>query len=211
MTSPPTFTLRVDNVSKSFGRRIICRSVTLDLATGHSIAVVGPNGSGKSTFVKMLAGLIRPDQGAVVYNANGAEIKPEERYRHLGFVSPDLALYEELTGYENLKFAAEVLGLSASKREFDLLLGEFGLAGRGEDYVGTYSSGMKHRLKLAAALLKNPSLLLLDEPTVMLDEDGTGRVWSALGRRRLALVIATNDPEEADRAEMKVVMGVSGA
>lgn len=211
MTNPPTFRLQVENVSKAFGRRTICRTVNLELATGESIAVVGPNGSGKSTFVKMLAGLIRPDRGKISYRLNGTEIKQENRYQHLGLVSPELALYEELTGNENLRFAAKVMGLAASNREIDGLMDEFGLLGRGDDFVGTYSSGMKHRLKFAAALLKKPPLLLLDEPTVMLDDDGTARVWHAMSQRRLTLVIATNDSEEAKRAERQVTMGVAGA
>lgn len=211
MTSPPTFQLQVENVSKAFGRRLICKTVSLELRTGESIAVIGPNGSGKSTFVKMLAGLIRPDRGSITYRLGGSEIKQETRYRHLGLVSPELALYEELTGNENLKFAADVMGIAVSNRDIDDLMDEFGLLGRGNDFVGTYSSGMKHRLKFAAALLKNPPLLLLDEPTVMLDDDGTARVWQAMARRQLALVIATNDSEEAKRADRSVVMGVAGA
>lgn len=211
MTDPTTFTLRVEKVSKSFGRRIICRAVELELAAGESIAVVGPNGSGKSTFVKMLAGLVRPDRGRVSHHREGREIKPEHWHRHLGMVSPELALYEELSGYENLAFAAAVLGLHADRAHFDALLEEVGLSGRGADLVGTYSSGMKHRLKFAAAFLKEPALLLLDEPTVMLDEDGAARVWAALARRRAAVVIATNDPDEARRAQRQVTMGAAGA
>jgi heme exporter protein A len=210
MASATTFQLAIEQVSKAFGRRAICRDVTLELETGQSIAVVGPNGSGKSTFVKIIAGLIRPDRGRIMYRLNGAEIKTDDRYRHLGLVSPELALYEELSAYENLQFAAAVLGLSTTRETLDGLLDEFGILGRGDDFVGTYSSGMKHRLKFAAALLKNPPLLLLDEPTVMLDDDGTARVWQALARRHLALVIATNDSQEAARADRQVRMGADG-
>ena len=211
MTSIGTFQLRVEGLGKSFGRRTICQSVTLELAPGQSIAVVGPNGSGKSTFVKILAGLVRPDRGTVAYVVNGVEIKAGERYRHLGLVSPELALYEELSANENLRFAADVMGLAVTEQEIDGLMDEFGLLGRGRDYVGTYSSGMRHRLKFVAALLKEPQLLLLDEPTVMLDDDGSARVWQALSRRTLALVIATNDTAEAKRAERQVLMGDGGA
>lgn len=190
---------------------MICDAVTLEVTTGQSLAVIGPNGSGKSTFVKLLAGLIRPDRGTVSYRSGGAVITSAESHRYVGLVSPELSLYEELTGYENLRFAASVLDLGARQPEFDALLEEFGLSGRGDDLVRTYSSGMKHRLKFAAALLKNPPLLLLDEPTVMLDDDGTARVWAALASRRLALIIATNDAAEAERAERKIVMGVKSA
>jgi len=211
MTDPGTFQLRTDALGKSFGRRLICRSVTLELALGQSVAIVGPNGSGKSTFVKMLAGLVRPDHGTFSYLAGGVALKPEQRFRYLGLVSPELSLYEELTANENLRFAADVMGLTVSNPEIDGLMDEFGLLGRGHDYVRTYSSGMRHRLKFVAALLKKPQLMLLDEPTVMLDDDGAARVWQALSRRSLAVVIATNDSAEAKRADRQIVMGAGGA
>jgi ABC-type multidrug transport system ATPase subunit len=183
----------------------------MELALGQSVAIVGPNGSGKSTFVKILAGLTRPDRGTVSYISAGVALKAEHRYRHLGLVSPELALYEELSANENLRFEAEVMGLTVSDQEIDGLMDEFGLLGRGDDYVRTYSSGMRHRLKFVAALLKKPQLLLLDEPTVMLDDDGAARVWQALSRRSLAVVIATNDSMEAKRADRQIVMGADGA
>lgn len=211
MTDSQTFQLRTDAIGKSFGRRPICRSVTIELGLGQSVAIVGPNGSGKSTFVKILAGLTRPDRGKISYVLGGKDVKPDERYKLLGLVSPDLALYEELSANENLRFAADVMGLTVTDQEIDSLMDEFGLLGRGHDHVGTYSSGMRHRLKFVAALLKKPRLLLLDEPTVMLDDDGAARVWQAVSRRNLALVIATNDSSEADRAERRIVMGAGGA
>jgi len=203
----PQFSLIIDNVSKSFGPHLICRNITCELAIGQSLAVIGPNGSGKSTMVKMIAGLVRPDSGRIRHLLDGFPIKPEYWHRHVGLVSPELALYEELTARENLAFANQVGGWERSRRDFDDLLAEFGLKGRGDDRVSTYSSGMKQRLKLAAALLKEPRLLLLDEPTITLDVDGTARVWAALARRQTALIIATNDPEEAGRAEARLAMG----
>jgi heme exporter protein A len=203
------FRLEARDVSKAFGRRIICRDVRITVTTGESLAVVGPNGSGKSTFVKMLAGLIRPDSGTIQYRAGDVTYKAEQWHQHLSMVSPELALYEELSGYENLEFAGEVLGLTRRRADLDLLLDEIGLHGRGSDLVAAYSSGMKQRLKFALAFLKEPQILLLDEPTVTLDDDGVARVWSALSRRRLALIIATNDSNEAARAQRRIVMGVS--
>jgi heme exporter protein A len=203
----PRFSLAIDRLSKSFGPRLICRDVTCELTTGQSLAVIGPNGSGKSTMVKMIAGLVRPDSGRIRHLLDGLPIKPEYWHRHVGLVSPELALYEELTARENLAFANQAGGWGRCSRDFDDLLAEFGLNGRGDDRVSTYSSGMKQRLKLAAALLKEPRLLLLDEPTITLDVDGTTRVWAALTRRQTTLIIATNNPEEAGRAEARLAMG----
>ncbi|HUU45469.1 MAG TPA: ABC transporter ATP-binding protein [Acidobacteriota bacterium] len=203
-------TLEISSLSKAFGRRVICRDATLILAAGESLAVVGPNGSGKSTFIKMLAGLLRPDAGTIHQRVSGAVVKPEEWYRHVGLVSPELALYEELTAIENLRFASTVGGWGKGSADFEALLDEFGLSGRGDDRVGAYSSGMKQRLKFVAALLKDPSLLLLDEPTSNLDEEGCERVWRALARRTTTLVLATNVPAEADRIARKFLMGPGG-
>ncbi len=205
--SAPAFTLDITGLCKAFGRHVICHDALIRLSTGESLAIVGPNGSGKSTLVKLIAGLLRPDAGAVTYSRHGTPIPATERYRYLGLVSPDLALYEELTGLENLEFANRVGAWGKTPGDSQAMLDEIGLSDRGSDMVSTYSSGMKQRLKYAAAFLKDPALLLLDEPTANLDEEGSDRVWSSLARRNLALIIATNDPEEAQRAQSCFVAG----
>jgi len=202
-----SFTLIVEGLNKAFGRRIICREANLTLETGHSLAVVGPNGSGKSTMVRMMAGLTRSDSGTIAHAFGHDTIEQAQWHRHISLVSPELALYEELSGLENLEFANRVGGWGKSPADYKSVLDEVGLAGRGQDIVGTYSSGMKQRLKYAAAFLKDPALLLLDEPTANLDEDGGARVWAALERRSVALVIATNEPEEAERGESRFTVG----
>ncbi len=207
MTTNDTFQLRTSSLSKAFGKRIICEDAEIRLATGESLAVVGPNGSGKSTLVKIVAGLLRPDSGKVAHCVGEKEIEPREWHRHISLVSPELALYEELTGFENLEFANRVGGWGKPPDDFAALLDEVGLPGRGGDMVGTYSSGMKQRLKYAAAYLKDPLLLLLDEPTANLDEEGSARVWASLEKRTVALIIATNEPEEAERAQSRFVVG----
>lgn len=207
MTGDVKFTLETEALSKAFGKRVICRDANLRLATGDSLAVVGPNGSGKSTLVKILAGLTRADSGKVVHTLDDKTVEPQEWHRHIGLVSPELALYEELTGFENLEFANRVGGWGKSPEDYTAVLDEVGLGGRGSDSVGTYSSGMKQRLKYAAAFLKDPALLLLDEPTANLDEEGIARVWASLEKRTVALIIATNEPEEAKRAQNRFVVG----
>lgn len=205
--TPPVFSLTTEALSKAFGKRVICKDADIRLATGESLAVVGPNGSGKSTFVRILAGLTRADSGKIIHTLGDKAVEPREWHRHIGLVSPELALYEELTGFENLEFADRVGGWGKSPDDYAAVLDEVGLAGRGGDIVGTYSSGMKQRLKYAAAFLKDPALLLLDEPTANLDEEGIARVWASLERRTVALIIATNEPEEAERAQSRFVVG----
>jgi heme exporter protein A len=201
------FILTIDGLTKAFGKRIICREASLTLGTGHSLAVVGPNGSGKSTMVRMIAGLTRADSGTITHAFADDAVEQGLWHRHISLVSPELALYEELSGFENLEFANRVGGWGKSHDDYRAVLDEVGLVGRGDDIVGTYSSGMKQRLKYAAAFLKDPALLLLDEPTANLDEDGGARVWAALERRSVALVIATNEPEEAERGESRFTVG----
>ena len=201
------FSLRIEGLAKAFGKRVICREATIRLATGESLAVVGPNGSGKSTLVRMIAGLLRPDGGTITHSIGSEIVRREIWHRHIGLVSPELALYEELTGFENLDFGNRVGGWGKTSEEYAAVLEEVGLGGRGGDLVSTYSSGMKQRLKYAAAFLKNPALLLLDEPTANLDEGGVARVWASLARRQLALIIATNEPQEAERAQSRFVAG----
>jgi heme exporter protein A len=116
----------------------------------------------------------------------------------IGWVSPDLALYRELSAHENVRFFAAVRGISLTEAEIDALLERVGLHGRGHDRVACYSSGMVQRLRYAYALLHNPAVLLLDEPTVTLDERGMETVETIVNaqRERGITVIATNDPRE---------------
>jgi heme exporter protein A len=207
MSESRTFTLDCQDLTKAFGNRVICKGAGMTVSSEQSLAIIGPNGSGKSTIVRMLAGLLRPDSGSITHALDGKELKREEWFRHIGLVSPELALYEELTGRENLDFGNRVGAWGESPADYDAVLEEVGLGGRGNDLVSAYSSGMKQRLKYAAAFLKDPLLLFLVEPTANLDEDGVRRVWDAVARRRLALVIATNEPEEAERAGSRFVAG----
>jgi heme exporter protein A len=123
-------------------------------------------------------------------------------------MAPDLMLYRELTGHENLRFFADVRGLDIADATLDALLADVGLAGRGSDVVATYSSGMTHRLRYAYALLHQPPLLLLDEPSVMLDQSGHELLERVVTRQRQRgiTVIATNDPRETRFADITLAL-----
>lgn len=177
------------NLAKSYGHRPLFSGVTGELAPGETLVVTGPNGSGKTTFLRILAGLARADIGTV---ARGEAA--------IGYTAPDMALYGELTGRENLDFFADVRGLSRSA--VAPLLERAGLSRSANKPVLAYSSGMRQRLKLCYALLGEPALLLLDEPTLALDTDGVAFVEQILAEHRNAAggaVVATNDPGEAAR------------
>jgi heme exporter protein A len=193
-------TLQVDRLAKRFGNRVIFRDVEVGVSQGEILVVTGPNGSGKSTFLGVVAGLVRPSRGQARWLEAGAELGSEFRRRALGWVAPDLTLYHELSARENLRFFARVRALHVPEEEMTALLDRVGLGGRGDDRVGTYSSGMRQRLKYAFALMGNPRALLLDEPTANLDVQGVAMVDAVIRdyREGRVVVLATNEPRETE-------------
>lgn len=194
--------LELDNVAMAFGSRVLFEGLSARVKAGHTVVVTGANGSGKSTLLKIVAGLARPEAGIVrIVGKTGARVEAATERRHyLGYAAPDVQLYGELTGDENVLFFARLRGTAIDVSE---LLTRVGLSrGRGSDRVSEYSSGMRHRLKLAVSLIGSPSLLIWDEPTATLDPDGAKIVDALLaahGRAGGIAVVATNDPAEAER------------
>ncbi len=190
--------LDLENVAVNYGGRRVLAGITLTLRSGEALVVAGPNGSGKSTLLRLLCGLQRPTAGGVWYQVAGRRYHPTEAAWLIGWVAPDLQLYRELTGLENLQFFAQVRGLHCTPATLEALLEAVGLGGRGDDLLAAYSSGMTQRLRYAYALLHRPPVLLLDEPTVTLDERGAALVERIVEEQRTRgiTVIATNDPRE---------------
>jgi heme exporter protein A len=202
-------TLEVDRLAKRFGSRVIFRDLQAVVRQGEILVVTGPNGSGKSTFLGVLAGLVRPSRGQVRWLAGGKALGPEFRRRELGWVAPDLTLYHELTARENLRFFARVRALSVADREMESLLARVGLGSRADDRVGTFSSGMRQRLKYAFALMGSPRALLLDEPTANLDREGVQMVDAVIREYRegRVVVLATNEPRETEYGDRCLRLG----
>lgn len=201
--------LQLDNISKRFGERPVLRNVCASLTFGETLVVTGHNGSGKSTLLAIIAGLLRPDAGRVSVRQNELQVDRAGLRRAIGYVAPDLTLYPELTALENLEFFARVRALPWVEDDARALLRRVGLGGRGRDLVGTFSSGMRVRLKYAVALQSHPSVLLLDEPTAMLDTGGVEVVEEVIAeqRRRGILVLATNDPQEVRHGDLFLHLG----
>lgn len=177
-------------LGKRFGRRVLFSGLNGALQAGKILVVCGRNGSGKSTFLRILAGLSKPDAGSV-------RRTPASR---IGFAAPDVDLYAELTGRENLDFLARMKGMS--QVDAGELLARSGLAAASDRPIRHYSSGMRQRLKLAAAIQGRPDVLILDEPTLALDEDGVKFVEAILAEHVDSgrfIAIAANDRGEADR------------
>lgn len=202
--------LEVADLALRYGARRVLAGVSVRLYAGEVLVVAGANGSGKSSLLRMLCGLQRPTQGTVWYHAAGGRFLPTAAAGLIGWVAPDLQLYRELTALENLRFFARVRGLRLDDGALLALLAEVGLDGRGDDMLAAYSSGMAQRLRYAYALLHRPAVLLLDEPTVTLDERGAALVEQVIVRQRRQgiTVIATNDPREVRFGDYVLRLGV---
>lgn len=203
--------MKAERVTKSFNRRNVLRDISFALAPGDSLAVTGKNGSGKSTLVKILAGVLSPTSGQIFYESSGKRLNQDEIRPYVGFVSPYLQLYDEFTAVEILDIINRIrmTGVADKTRRRNLLE-QFNLWGRRDDAVRTYSSGMKQRLKYVAALEHSPAILLLDEPTSNLDEDGINAVRAVVADygKSGVLVVATNDAGEAGWCSQEIKVGI---
>lgn len=195
----------LDNVSKSFPGRKVFENISIEIDKGDTLVITGPNGSGKTTLIKIMCALLLPTSGKVIFSYNNQNLKGSDIIKHTGYIAPDLFLYDELTAAENINFFTRVSGLKSP--DIESAMTKFGLEGRENDLVGSYSSGMKQRLKYILALLKNPPLLLLDEPTANLDEQGRALVDDIINNHEGITIIATNEKNELKYADKTIKLG----
>jgi len=198
-----------DGVGHRFGARSVFSDVCGQVEAGQVCVVTGPNGSGKSTLLRITAGLLQPSAGVAQVVVDGQPLDMLARRRYLGYAAPDLTLYRELTGAENLQFFARLRGLTLSREDLIARLSAVGLRGRGRDLVSAYSSGMRQRLKVAFVLLGQPPILLLDEPTANLDVEGAAMVEEVIAAQRRrpgggVTIVATNEPREVEWGELQI-------
>lgn len=188
-----------EGVGKKFGRRVIFSGVDAIFEAGEVVAVTGHNGSGKSTLLRILAGLLTPSFGRVSGMSEGAEVVADQVTTSTGFVAPYLNVYDSFSARENLQFIGRARRLNPSTR-MDEVLARVGLDPRSDAPVSTYSSGMMQRVRLAAAVLHDPSVLMFDEPSSNLDAAGRRVVRELIAQFRSEgklIVLATNDEDEA--------------
>lgn len=190
--------LTVTDLAKRFGSRKVFSDISFDLNTGDTLAIVGPNGSGKTTLVMTLLRGFYPTRGSITFSEDNTALDEDELRSQTALVAPYLNLYDRLSAEENIVFFATVSGTAITGKQINRMLERVGLEGRGPDAVGSYSSGMKQRLKYAVALLLDPAFLFLDEPTSNLDESGKAIVFNIIEefRNSKIIIIATNEPEE---------------
>lgn len=181
------------DASRFYGRHRALHDCSFEARSGDSWAVVGPNGAGKSTLLNLLATIVKPSEGAVVFNGRYDSFADRGRIRaHVGLVAHDSLLYADLTGRENLGFYADLYGVGGDDRVAEWIE-RVGLRGAADQPVGAYSRGMKQRLCIARALMHEPSVVLLDEPLTGLDRSGQGFLWDLVrwlrAQRRIVFVV----------------------
>ncbi|TDI70042.1 MAG: ABC transporter ATP-binding protein [Bacteroidetes bacterium] len=192
--------LRTENIGKRFGRRVLFKRISIEVNPDRTLAITGSNGSGKSTLIQILAGVMRPTRGAVDLFVGNGKISNEERPMHIGLVAPYLNLYDAFTPTENLRFVAKARSFPSFQDRISTVLEKVELSTRAHDPVGTFSSGMKQRLRFAFALFAEPPVLLLDEPSANLDANGVKLIHAIIQQASTdgqIVIIATNDADEA--------------
>ena len=200
--SSPEYAIDVQGLNKHFGDKHVVKDVTLRVRRGEIFGFLGPNGSGKTTTIRMMCGLLKPDSGTgtcLGYDIlrDSAEIK-----RSVGYMTQRFSFWEDLTIAENLDFVARMYELSGRREAVRRSLDELGLTARARQLAGALSGGWKQRLALAACMLHEPELLLLDEPTAGVDPRARRDFWDeiqALAARGISVLVSTHYMDEAVR------------
>jgi ABC-2 type transport system ATP-binding protein len=203
--------LEARGLIKRYGKLTAVDGVSVGVAQGSCTGLLGPNGAGKSTTVAMLTGLIVPDGGEVLIDGAPLAGDADPKKQRLGLVPQELALYEELSAVQNLAIFGSLYHLSPQLLEARVreALSLVGLLERGADKVKTFSGGMKRRLNLAAALLHDPEVLILDEPTVGVDPQSRSAIFDnleTLRGRGKGILYTTHYMEEAERLCQRIVI-----
>ena len=196
--------IQVRSVSKSFGNIEAVKNVSFTIEKGEIFGILGPNGAGKSTIVNILNTLVKPDKGDVIID--GVNIKDDGDTIKLimGVVPQEIALYEELSAYENLMFWGGLYDIPKPelKANVNKTLEIVDLVNRKDDRIKTFSGGMKRRINIACSLLHNPRILVLDEPTVGVDPQNRNHIFEVIERLNnegMTIIYTTHYMEEAER------------
>lgn len=194
--------IEVKGLTKNFGARRVVNALDLQIKRGEIYGFLGPNGSGKTTTIRMLCGLLTPDAG--VGHCLNYDILTDSVHikRHVGYMTQKFTLYEDLTIAENLDFIARIYGMKQRKEKIKETLEQLGLSSRSKQLAGNLSGGWKQRLALAACLLHDPQLLLLDEPTAGVDPKARRDFWEhihQLSAQGITTLVSTHYMDEAER------------
>jgi ABC-2 type transport system ATP-binding protein len=192
----------VHHLNKSFGGKRVVKDFSLQVRKGEIYGFLGPNGSGKTTSIRMLCGLLKPDSGSGTCLGHDVVRETAAIKREVGYMTQRFSLWEDLTIRENLEFVARMYGMSDRKNAVLKVLKDIQLIERQDQLAGTLSGGWKQRLALAACLLHDPKLLLLDEPTAGVDPQARRDFWEeihALAGKGISVLVSTHYMDEAER------------
>ena len=196
--------LECEGLVKAFDDLVAVDGVGFHIAEGETYGLLGPNGAGKTTSISMIAGILESDAGTVTVGGTEITTRTTEGKAQIGYVPQDIAIYPDLSARENLRFFGKLYGIAKQNLNgrIDEVLEVIGLSDRGDDRTEEYSGGMKRRLNIGIGLLHEPTLLILDEPTVGVDPQSRNAILESveqLGRRGTALLYTTHYMEEAER------------
>lgn len=202
MTPPSDYAIEVENLTKRFGDKVVVDHLSMQVRKGEIYGFLGPNGSGKTTSIRMMCGLLTPDGGSGQTLGLDIFLQAAQIKREVGYMTQRFGLYSDLTIRENLDFVARVYAMDQRKQRIDAALERLGLTARQKQLAGSLSGGWKQRLALAAALLHQPKLLLLDEPTAGVDPQARRDFWEQihqLAAAGITILVSTHYMDEAER------------
>ena len=209
-----SFVIEINNLNKMFKNVLAVNNLNFKINKGKIIGLLGPNGCGKSTTIGMMLGLIKPSQGSVMINGLNIENNRTEVLSKMNFISPYIELPKKLTIEENLKVYGRMYGVKNLNDKIEELIKKFNLTEFRKRKTGELSSGQKNRVSLAKALINDPEILLLDEPTASLDPDVGDYVRSVIedfaSKKNATILLASHNMDEVERLCDSVVMMKKG-
>ncbi|GAA0076847.1 ABC transporter ATP-binding protein [Clostridium sp. CTA-5] len=207
--------LCVNNLDKSYGEKHVVQEISFKVNEGEILCFLGPNGAGKSTTINILCGILGYDAGEIDYKGRDVKVCLNEFKKHLGVVPQELAIYEDLSAEQNVKFFASLYGLRGKELEDKVskALEFVGLLERRKDKSKTFSGGMKRRLNIACAIAHEPELVIMDEPTVGIDPQSRNHILNSikkLSKQGTTIIYTTHYMEEVEEISTRILIMDSG-